>query len=131
MKHTIRIDEEGNYFVDNVKINDRVFNEELVDYTIRDREEFIDTLIDWIGEAHDRPNDDRPNDLYLMKEDLRSLMKETEEFMLSSIQTNDYLFSEDWEFDEVCEEILKINEELRQKEIKSIKKVDKRRRTGK
>jgi hypothetical protein len=123
MNHNIKIDEKG-CWIDNTLINEKVFQEELSDYTIREREDFIDILIDWIGDAHDRPND-----LYLMKEDLKMLINKTDEFMFSSISTNEYIFSDDEDFDEICEEILKLNEKLRKENIRSIKRVDKKIRS--
>jgi hypothetical protein len=92
-------------------INEEIFNEEKVDYGVKDREDFIETLCMWISEA----GQDRQNDKRLMLEDLKYLCKLEDEYILSSISTNEYIAKSDDEerFNEICEEILKLNEELK------------------
>ena len=53
------------FIIDNVavKINDKIKDEDLFEYYIIDREDFIDTLFDWISEA-------KESDKFLMKQDL-------------------------------------------------------------
>lgn len=72
--------------IDGIKINEKIFDEEMIDYTLIEREDQIDHLINWISEAHDRPSD-----LYLMKEDLKMLINWDCEYIFSSISTNEYI----------------------------------------
>ena len=67
--------------VNDKEIDSKVF--EKVEYEIRDRESLIDDLISWIGEARGHDNE-------LMKEDLKFLMSIEDEYVLSSLSTNDY-----------------------------------------
>lgn len=98
--------------IDGIKINDKIFNEELTDWNVEDLDTFIDLLIDWIGECER----DREGDEDLMKEDLIMMMNrvniEDNQTFFKSILTNEYLFSGDDGFDEVCDEILKLNKEM-------------------
>lgn len=109
MEYNLRIDEEG-VKINGTLINEEIFNQEKVDYSPRDRKDFIDTLIDWISEC----GRDRENDKYLMKEDLKMLMEWEDEFIFSSILTNEYIAKsqDEEEFNNICEEILKLNSEL-------------------
>lgn len=110
MKHTIRIDDEGNYWIDNTRINNKIFDEEKSDWKIVDRKDFIDHLIDWISESRNE------SDKQLMKEDLKMLMSWDREFIFSNINTNEYIQQDSYvpksEFDEICEEILELNREV-------------------
>lgn len=95
------IEEKGdNYFINDIEIPDVIFNEEKVEYRIEDRETLIDNLIMWISESS------RPNDKELMKDDLKLLMNLDDDFVLSSISTNDYLYGNSERFNEECEAIL-------------------------
>ncbi len=93
--------------IDGIKINEKIFQNELVDWQPEDRETFIDLLIDWISETTSE------NDKYLMKGDLIMMIEKgndgDQQTFFKSIQTNEYLFSGDEGFDEVCDEILKLN----------------------
>jgi hypothetical protein len=99
----ISVDDE--WVINNKIIDEKVFEEELVDYRFEVREDTIDNLIMWINEARSE------NDKILMKEDLKQLMNLDEKYVLSSISTNEYLSqAEDAEkFREVCLEILEEN----------------------
>ena len=103
----IKIDENGNVKINEIVINEKIFDEEKSDYRIVDREDQIDNLIDWISEAKDRPND-----LYAMKEDLKYLINLKDEFLFSSISTNEFIAKSDDEkrFNEICKDILSLNE---------------------
>ena len=79
-------------------IDDSIFQEEKVDFVIIDREDQIDHLIDWIGEA-------KGNDKEMMKEDLKYLISISDEFILSSILTNEYLRESEQEGQEILKEI--------------------------
>ncbi|KKK76300.1 hypothetical protein LCGC14_2865010, partial [marine sediment metagenome] len=93
--------------INRVLINDKIFQEEMVDYSPRSREDLIDNLIDWISEA--------TTDKEIMKSDLKYLMGLKDEYIFSSISTNDYISKSDDEetFNEICKEILKLNEGLK------------------
>jgi len=87
-----------------VVIKEKIFEEELFDYKIVHREELIDDLIRWISEAS--------KDKDLMKEDLKMLMTESDDdYIFSSIKTNDYIHSLSDNFNETCEALLELNEE--------------------
>lgn len=90
----------SNYYINGVKIDEDIFSDEKVDYRIENREDFIDTLINWISEA-------KGSDKELMKQDLKMLMKVKDKFILSSLSTNDYLYDNSEQFNLECENILK------------------------
>jgi len=97
--------------INDIKINEKIFNEDLHEYKIIDREGFIDELIGWIGEqSHD--STDKP----LMMNDLKMLMKVSDEYLLSSGNTNDYLYQGCSDFDRACEELLELHNSIREKE---------------
>lgn len=93
----------GDNSINGIKINEEIFNEEKFRYTIIDRSDFIDTLIGWIAEATQSKE--------LMKQDLFMLQEWNDDYIFSSILTNEYIRQGDAEFDELCEELLKLNEE--------------------
>jgi hypothetical protein len=90
-----------NFFINGILIPNEIFNEEKIDFKIVDREDFIDYLINWISEA-------KSSDKQLMKSDLKDLIKIDDEFILSSIETNHYLYGNTQEFNNKCEEILNL-----------------------
>jgi len=89
------------------KIHELISNQELFEYRIIDRKEFINTLIDWIGEA--------TQDKELMKQDLFMLQEWDDEYIFSSISTNEYIRQEDSNFNELCENLLALNESTEKK----------------
>jgi len=89
------------------KIHELISNQELFEYTIIDREEFINTLIGWIGEA--------TQDKELMKQDLFMLQEWDDEYIFSSISTNEYIRQGDSNFNELCENLLALNESIEKK----------------
>lgn len=97
--------------INSIKINERIPDEELFEYRIIDRKDFLDELIRWIGEC-DRS---RANDKFLMTEDLKLLMDVEDEYILSSISTNAYLYQGCTKFNETCEELLKLNKKIKNK----------------
>lgn len=84
------------------EINEEIFNQEEFEYKIVDRLDFIDTLIGWIGEA-------RSTDKEMMKQDLFMLQEWDDEYIFSSISTNEYVRQGDSNFNELCEELLELN----------------------
>lgn len=95
--------------INGVELNDKIFQEELVEWTIIHRESFIDELYRWIAEALQGNR----SDAQLMKDDQQMLIKETDKYIFSSILTNDYVCSDDERFNKICEELLSLNETLK------------------
>jgi hypothetical protein len=102
----IGLDNEYDMLINGTKINEKITQDELCDYRLLDREDLINDLIDWISEA----TTDKDN----MKYDLKYLMSLPDDYVFSSISTNEYIAKSDNEerFNEICEEILKLNEGL-------------------
>jgi len=72
------------------KINDKEISDDVfqaVEYDIRERDNLIDDLIDWISEA--------TTDKEMMKDDLKYLMSINEKYIISSLSTNEYLTEEE------------------------------------
>ncbi len=106
--YTLEIKSEGVY-INDILINEDIFQEELVDYKPCDREDEIDMLFTWISEC----GSDRQSDKELMIEDLRYLQGLNDEWVWSNISTNEFIAKSDDEerFNEICEEILEKNSE--------------------
>ena len=79
-------------------IRDDVFRNEMSNYEIRERKEYINCLIDWIAEPI--------KDKELMKEDLKYLMSFNNEYILSSILTNEYIRENTKEGQKILAEIM-------------------------
>ena len=96
------------YIIDGIGINEILFTEELIEYRIEHREDLIDNLIDWISET------ERQSDKVLMKEDLKLLLSVNDEYILSSISTNDYIIKsiDEERFNQECKTILEKNKEV-------------------
>ena len=71
-----------------VKLNEKIRQEDLHEYSIVHRESFIDELTRWITEA-------RSSDKALMQEDLKMLMDVEDEYIFSSNSTNSYITKSD------------------------------------
>ena len=93
-----------------VTLNEKINDEELFEYRITHRKDFIDELIRWIGEAG--MNSSRAADKVLMEDDLKMLMDLDDEYIFSSVSTNAYISSEDSNFNETCEELIVLNNSL-------------------
>ena len=94
-------------FINDTLINEKIFQDEKVGYCVIEREDQIDHLIDWIGEC----GQDRESDKNLMKEDLKYLINLKDEYLFSSISTNEFICKSDdlEEFNNICKEILELN----------------------
>lgn len=94
------------YILTENAINGIKLNEKIRDYefSIIDREDFIDELINLISEA--------TTDRQLMKEDLKELMNWDDLYILSSNSTNSYLGKHSAEFEQTCKELLELNSKL-------------------
>ena len=88
-----------------VEINEKIPNEELFEYRITHRESFIDELFTWISEA--------TTDKLIMIEDLKLLLSLEDDYIFSSISTNDYIYSEHSDFNSTCEELIELNETIK------------------
>ncbi len=91
--------------INGTAINEKIANEELFEYRITDREDFIDTLFDWISEARETSKE-------MMKEDLKMLMNIEDEYILSSISTNKYLYVGCSEFNDTCKKLLELSKAI-------------------
>jgi hypothetical protein len=104
---------QNDYYIDDIMIDWEVFNQEKSDYTIRDREDLIEDLCGWIKEST------RNGDKQAMLDDLKYLCSLKDEFVFSSILTNEYIAESDdkMNFDFICREILKLNKEFENEEL--------------
>lgn len=109
--YDVKITDNGRVEINNVEMNETLFNEQMVDYDLRFREDLIDDLINWASETKS------DNDKQLMKDDIKYLMSLDDTYIFSSINTNEYIAKSDDEktFNEICEEIIKINVKLNSK----------------
>lgn len=98
--------------IGNKDINEEVFDDELVDWLLEDREELIDRIIVWAGEAYN--SGDRQSDFILMKADLVLLMGLTDAYVWSSISTNMYVSptKDTLRFNEISKQVLEVDENL-------------------
>ncbi len=90
--------------INGIKLNDRICNEELHEFSIIHRESFIEELCRWIGEAQ--------RDKELMLQDLKELIIWNDEYILSSNRTNHYIGADCNDYEETCKELLELNETL-------------------
>ena len=102
-KYNLSITEKG-VLINNILINGEIFQEEKHEYTAIEKEDQIDHLISWISEA-------KGNDKELMIDDLKYLINLKDEYLFSSISTNDFIAKSDDEenFNRICKELLKLN----------------------
>ncbi len=107
--YNLQITGEG-VFINGILISEDIFNEEKIGYSPRDREQQINDLYMWIGEA---TGSDRANDLYLMKEDLKYLENLEDEYIFSSVSTNEFICKSDdlKEFNSICKKVLELNKQ--------------------
>lgn len=100
---------------DRVKIGDddispAVFEHELVNYVVREREDAIESIVDMVSNA-------RPSDRQLMRQDITYLESLNDRFVFSSILTNEYIAASDdpERFNEICAEICVAHKKLSSK----------------
>jgi hypothetical protein len=91
--------------ISGIKIAEEIFQEEKSEWKITHKESLMNDLFVWIGEAIRGSN----SDSRMMQDDLFKLAKWEDEYIFSSIYTNDYINSEDSRFNEVCKELLELN----------------------
>lgn len=99
--------EDGIHIVGSHKVvlNEKIRQEELHEYNIVHRESLIDDLYKWIAEA-DGVNKQ------MMIDDLDYLKAFDDDYIFSSVSTNSYIVQGDSEFDQTCEELIKLNGNL-------------------
>ena len=104
---TYTLREDGIYIVGSHKVvlNEKIKDEELHEYYIVDRKDFIDELISWISEAND-------SNKAMMKQDLEELMTWDDDYIFSSNSTNAYIRQGDSNFNETCKELIELSESL-------------------
>ena len=90
--------------INGIKINDKIREEELHEFSIIHRDSFLDDLINWISEAK--------QDKELMKQDLKELMNWNDEYILISNSTNYYIGVNSDDYEETCTELLELNASL-------------------
>lgn len=95
--------------INGIKIAEEIFQEEKSEWKIIHKESLINDLFVWIGEAIRGNN----SDSRMMQDDLFELATWKDEYIFSSISTNDYINSEDSRFNEVCEELLELNKNFK------------------
>ena len=115
-----------NMEINGVEINNKIFEDEKSDYILIERSEQIDNLISWISEC----SYDREGDKALMKEDLKYLMTLDDEYIFSSIYTNEYIaYSDDpTRFYDICRDLLE-QSGLTREEVEELLLDDKRDET--
>ena len=91
--------------INGIQIQEKIFDQELFGYRIRDRKDFIDELTRWIGEC----GFDRQSDKALMQADLEMLLEVEADYMFESISTNEYIYEGCYNFDDTCKELLELN----------------------
>jgi len=95
----------GDNSINGVELNEKITDEELFEYRIEDREELISNLIGWISEA-------RYSSKGMMVDDLEYLMEINDDYILSSISTNEYVIEGDIDFNRLCQELLELSNSL-------------------
>lgn len=94
--------------INKVELSSKIFDDELCEYRIENRRDFIEVLIDWISEGTQCKE--------IMLEDLKYLINLKDEYIFSSINTNEYIAKSDdlIKFNGICKELLKLNDSLKQ-----------------
>jgi len=99
----------GDDTINGIAINEKIREEDLFEYKIIHRESFIDELIGWIAEAQRGGR----SDAMVMKDDLKYLLTIEDEYIFSSISTNEYVCKSDDNFNYLCVELLELNNSLK------------------
>ena len=102
------INDRNEVVVDDVVIDESVFEDTSVGWKLIWLEDYIDDLISWTGEIKRKSNSQhRAN----MKQDLKLLMTWDDQYIWSRISTNDYVSpSQNQEkFNKICQEVLAVN----------------------
>lgn len=102
-----------NILINDQEIDDKVFDEQMVEYVYVDRADLIKDIQRWLCEARQAG---RTSDEMLMDKDIDYLKTLEDNYVFSSQSTNDYVaFSDNRQkFNEICEEIIEANNSLKQ-----------------
>ena len=101
----------GNFYIkdlnkkENILIKEKIFDEELFECRIADREDLVQDLIQWISESSNQKD--------LMMEDLKMLLTWEDDYIFSSISTNEYVRQKDSQFDDLCKELIELNKTIK------------------
>ena len=90
---------------ENILIKEKIFDEELFEYKIADREDLVQDLIQWISESSNQKD--------LMMEDLKMLLTWEDDYIFSSISTNEYVRQKDSQFDDLCKKLIELNKTIK------------------
>lgn len=103
------------YTINNVEINSEIFDNELTNYTIADREDRIYWISIYYGEA--LMNNDPRGDAQYMKDDLNYLESCDDVFVLEKLGTNTFVAAskEPELFNDLCDDIISVNKEYNKK----------------
>lgn len=101
-----------NISINGQEIDDKVFDEEMVAYRYVDRANLIKDIQRWLCEARQA---DKVCDALLMDQDIDYLKTLNDNYVFSSIETNEYVaFSNNLQkFNEICEEIIEANNSIK------------------
>ena len=93
--------------INDIDVVDSQYIEDDFDYRIECRVDLIDNLIDWINEATQCKE--------IMKDDLKYLMGLEDEYIFSSISTNEYIAKSDNldYFNELCADMIKFSNKFK------------------
>lgn len=116
VQHVISVDlsKRGgwNVIIDGQEIDDKVFDDQQVDYVYEDRADLIVNIQSWLCEARHAGRD---SDALIMDEDIDYLKTLKDNYIFSSQSTNKYIALSDnrKRFNEICEEIIEANKECK------------------
>lgn len=97
-----------NIIINGEKIDDKIFDEEMVDYVWTERVDLICDIQSWLCEARQAG---RTSDTYLMDQDIDYLKTLNDNYVFRSMRTNEYVAYSDnpKRFREICQDILDTN----------------------
>lgn len=104
-----------------------VFDSEMTDYYFRDRENEIDELYRMIGEALSFGYSGNPENSSMMKKSLEFLLSLDDVYVIGNINNGNFISAskQTSQFNEICKDIISIQEEIRLKNTLSISDDDK------
>ena len=102
----------NNTILNDIDVVDSQYIEDDFDYRIENRVDLIDNLIDWISEATQCKE--------IMKDDLKYLMGLEDEYIFSSISTNEYIAKSDNldYFNNLCADMIKFSNKFKKENKK-------------
>ncbi len=119
----ITFDSECN-IINGVRIDTDLVHEEIISHMVSDREDRISDIRQFIGEAISDYSRDRSNDIYLMQQDLDTLLASKEEYVLEAYSTNGFIAAdlEPELFQKTCDEMLEAAAEFYKNRIGELTK---------